>query len=353
MNIQHYNYFLFSLSMLSVLIFFDLLIKFKRNLPLKLSILGIVVSTLIISVGYLYSNTYGYNIYLIETGMPFFIISLFNFFWILYKVNFSKKILIAEVSFIILLLIYLILVDLNEKEHLFPILDKLKDYSFEKKMVKNVVGMIFIFFIVFIASEIIKKYSEENIYYKELKIWATWLLFSVTITCSSVLALSNFQLNYIYPRISLSISQFFSLLFILFRPRILNKGDKKSFLGKKQNNAAKVSFDKNLFSNIFYLDLFFLKKNASTEELASLLNTTTDEIQTHVKNKYDMNLTDLINKNRVKYFINLISKGKSNDENLETLSQKAGFNSRHHMLRPFKKFHGGNPSDFIKTVSKN
>jgi AraC-like DNA-binding protein len=58
----------------------------------------------------------------------------------------------------------------------------------------------------------------------------------------------------------------------------------------------------------------------------------------------------LINKNRVKYFIDLIAKGKSNDENLETLSQKAGFNSRHHLLRPFKKFHGGNPSDFIKAV---
>lgn len=353
MNIQYYNYFLFSLSMLSVLIFFDMLIKFKRNLPLKLSILGIVVSTLIISVGYLYSNTYGYNIYLIETGRPFFILSLLNFFWILYKVNFSIKILIAEVSFILLLLIYLIMVDVNEKEHLFPILDKLKDYSFEKNMIKNVIGMTFLFFIVFIASEIIKKYSEKNIYYNELKIWATWLLFSVTITCFSVLALSNFQLNYIYPRISLSISQFFSLLFILFRPSILNKGDIKRFLGEKRNNVVKVSFENKLFSNVFYLDLFFLKKNASAEELASLLNTTTEEVQTYVKNTYDMNLTDLINKNRVKYFLDLITKGKFGDENLETLSQKAGFNSRHHMLRPFKKFHGGNPSDFIKTVSKN
>jgi hypothetical protein len=353
MNIQHYNYFLFSLSMLSVLIFFDVLIKFKRNLPLKLSILGIVVSTLIISVGYLYSNTYGYNIYLIETGRPFFILSLFNFFWILYKVNFSKKLLIAEVSFIILLLIYLIMIDVNEKEHLFPILDRLKDYSFEKNMVRNVIGMTFLFFIVFFASEIIKKYSEENIYYNEVKIWATWLLFSVTITCFSVLALSNFQLNYIYPRISLSISQFFSLLIILFRPSILNKGDIKRILGKKRNNVTKVSFENKLFSNVFYLELFFLKKNASAEQLASLLNTTTEEVHTYVKNTYDINLTDLINKNRVKYFIDLIAKGKSNDENLETLSQMAGFNSRHHLLKPFKKFHGGNPSDFIKAVSKN
>ena len=102
-----------------------------------------------------------------------------------------------------------------------------------------------------------------------------------------------------------------------------------------------------------FLKRFFLKKNASAEELASLLDTNADEVLTYVKNKYDMNLTDLINKNRVTYFINLIARGISNDENLEILSQKAGFNSRHHLLKPFKKFHGGNPSDFIKTVSKN
>lgn len=353
MNIQHYNYFLFSLTMLSVMVFFDVLIKFKRNLPLKLSILGIVVSTLIISIGYLYSNTYGYNIYLIETGRPFFILSLLNFFWILYKVNFSKKLLIAEVSFILLLLIYLIIVDSNSKEHNFPILDKLKDFSFEKNMIKNIIGIISLFFILYYISKIIKKYSEENIYYKQVKIWSTWLIFSVTITFFSVIILSNFQLNYIYPRICLSISQFFSLLFILFRPAILNKGDIKKFLDTRGKNSPKVSFDNNSFSNIFYLNLFFLKKNASAEELARLLDTTTEEVQTYVKNKYDMNLTDLINKNRVKYFIDLITQGKFSNENLETLSQKAGFNSRHHMLRPFKKFHGGNPSDFIKAVSKN
>ena len=352
MNIQHYNYFLFSLAMLSVMVFFDILIKFKRNLPLKLSIIGIVVSTLIINVGYLYSNTYGYNIYLIETGRPFFILSLFNFFWSLYKVNFNKKLLIAEVFFIILLLIYLIMVDVNEKEHLFPKLDILKDYSFEKNMIKNIIGMTTLGFILYFISKIIKKFSEENIYYRQLKLWATWLIFSVTITFFSVIILSNFQLSYIYPRISLSISQFFSLLFILFRPSILNKGDIKRFIGKKRNNVTNVSFENTLFSNVFYLDLFFLKKNASAEELASMLDTTTDDILLYVRNKYDMNLTDLINKNRVKYFIDLIAQGKSNDENLEMLAQKAGFNSRHHLLKPFKKFHGGNPSDFIKAVSK-
>jgi AraC-like DNA-binding protein len=245
------------------------------------------------------------------------------------------------------------MVVVNEKEHLFPILDKLKDYSFEKNMIKNIIGMIFLFFILYFIFKIIKKFSVENIYYEQVKIWATWLIFSITITVFSVFILSNFQLNYIYQRIGLSISQFFSLLLILFRPSILNKGDIKSFLGKKRNYAAKVSFDNNLFCNIFYFDLFFLKKNASAEELATLLNTTTEEVQTYVANKYDMNLTDLINKNRVKYFIDLLTNGKFNDENLETLSQKAGFNSRHHLLKPFKKFHGGNPSDLIKAISKN
>ena len=115
-----YNYFLFSISMLSILVFVDVMIKFNRNLSLKLSLLGVIVSTLIISAGILYSNVNGYNIYLIETGRPFYAISLINFFWILYKGRIGKKLMISEIFLIILILSYLILLDFNQKEHFIP-----------------------------------------------------------------------------------------------------------------------------------------------------------------------------------------------------------------------------------------
>jgi YesN/AraC family two-component response regulator len=60
---------------------------------------------------------------------------------------------------------------------------------------------------------------------------------------------------------------------------------------------------------------------------------------------------EIINKNRVDYFIELVRSPKYNQYSIDALAKEAGFNSRHHLYKPFKKFHGGTPSDFISSVN--
>lgn len=63
-----------------------------------------------------------------------------------------------------------------------------------------------------------------------------------------------------------------------------------------------------------------------------------------------MTFIDLINKNRVLHFVDLIKSGKYNNYTIEALSQLSGFGSRVHLHHNFKKFHGGKPSDLMKII---
>ena len=55
---------------------------------------------------------------------------------------------------------------------------------------------------------------------------------------------------------------------------------------------------------------------------------------------------------RVSYFIELAKSEKHNHYTIDALAQLSGFTSRHHFYRPFKKFHGGVPSDFLKSLGR-
>jgi AraC-like DNA-binding protein len=64
-----------------------------------------------------------------------------------------------------------------------------------------------------------------------------------------------------------------------------------------------------------------------------------------------MTFNDLINKNRVDYFIDIIHNPKYLNFTIDALAREAGFSSRQHLYKPFKKFHGGNPSDIVEAVA--
>jgi AraC-like DNA-binding protein len=57
---------------------------------------------------------------------------------------------------------------------------------------------------------------------------------------------------------------------------------------------------------------------------------------------------ELINRNRIIVFQELVVAGKSKSYNLDGLAVQCGFSSRFHLFANFKKYHGGSPSDYIK-----
>ena len=64
-----------------------------------------------------------------------------------------------------------------------------------------------------------------------------------------------------------------------------------------------------------------------------------------------MTFSNLVNKSRVDYFIELVRSPKYTNYSIDALAKEAGFNSRHHLYKPFRKFHGGTPSDFISSIN--
>lgn len=339
--------------MLSILVFVDVMIKFNRNLSLKLSLLGVIVSTLIISLGILYSNLNGYNMYLIETGRPFYVLSLINFFWILYKGRIGKKLMILEIFFITLTLAYLILLDFNQKERFIPNPFYSEEFRIDRAYIKILIGIFISLLVPYILIKTLKEHIAHNLYFEQFKKWSYYLIFSLPFAFFIVIFLSNFNYEERYATMSLSLAQLMVLLFILFRPSFLNQRYSKKWQAVSFNATSKHLVKNDFFNETFYTKLFFLNKNASADELATLLSTTTEDLHAFVIQHYNMSLVDLINKNRVQYFIDMLTNSKSINDNLDILSQKAGFTSRHHLLKPFKKFHGGSPSDFIRSISKD
>jgi YesN/AraC family two-component response regulator len=62
---------------------------------------------------------------------------------------------------------------------------------------------------------------------------------------------------------------------------------------------------------------------------------------------YAMSFDELVNKSRVEYFVEIIKESKYKNYTVEALAMEVGFNSRQRFYQPFKKYHGGNPSDLI------
>ena len=66
---------------------------------------------------------------------------------------------------------------------------------------------------------------------------------------------------------------------------------------------------------------------------------------------YSMSFEELIKKARVDYFVEIIKDPKFNNYTVEALALEVGFSSRQRFYQPFKKYHGGNPSDLIDILN--
>jgi YesN/AraC family two-component response regulator len=66
---------------------------------------------------------------------------------------------------------------------------------------------------------------------------------------------------------------------------------------------------------------------------------------------YSMSFDELVNKARVEYFVEIIKNDKYKIYTVEALALEVGFSSRQRFYQPFKKYHGGNPSDLINVLN--
>ena len=141
-----------------------------------------------------------------------------------------------------------------------------------------------------------------------------------------------------------------ALLFVLFRPRFLNRTNLKISLSKAFNRKDRFDFSKDDFELHFYRNCFFLNNKASLEEFGKMISVSPALLTKFIYQNFTTTFNDLVNEARVNYFVTLVADGKHPNYTIESLAQLSGFGSRQSLYKQFKKFHGGNPSDLYNST---
>lgn len=196
------------------------------------------------------------------------------------------------------------------------------------------------------------KYDESNLYFIRLKSWALALF---VITCIAIIFnilkdLKN-PLNSI-GEVGIMVCHFAGVLLILFRPSFINRTKLNISLNESFTKKESSDINENEFHKVFFANVYFLQKESSLEDLSKKLNTTPKQVSVYIHSHYGSNYTDLMNRFRIEYFIDLLNSGKYLDYTIDSLAQMSGFSSRHHLYLSFKKFHGGTPSEYIRSLEK-
>jgi AraC-like DNA-binding protein len=197
---------------------------------------------------------------------------------------------------------------------------------------------------------IYNKTNLNNIYFAKIRNWTSYmvaLMIFVLIANIFIGFLDNreFWINCLTIIILFSV-----LLFVLKRPSFINKSAKKVAFGHKFNQEVDVEIDEIRFHLCFNEQRYYTKNEASLEDFAGILNVKASVLSQFVQDKFDLNFNDLINKLRVNYFFEIVQDEAYQNYTIDALAKLAGFNSRQHLNKPFKKFHGGNPSDLLMTT---
>jgi hypothetical protein len=142
------------------------------------------------------------------------------------------------------------------------------------------------------------------------------------------------------------------LLIILYRPSFINKNGSKISLGFLFNkkdfiaNISAIDFNFHFFTNFYYKN-----KEANILEFSTIMEVNKEVLFNYIYFTYSMSFDELINKTRVEYFVEIIKEPKFKNYTVEALAMEVGFSSRQRFYQPFKKYHGGNPSDLIDILN--
>jgi AraC-like DNA-binding protein len=142
------------------------------------------------------------------------------------------------------------------------------------------------------------------------------------------------------------------LLTILYRPNFINKNGSKISFGflftKEQHDADINEVD---FNFHFFTSFYYKNKAADIGEFANMMGVSKEVMFKYIYFKYSLSFDELVNKARVEYFVEIVRLPKFKDYTIEALALEVGFASRQRFYQPFKKYHGGNPSDLIDVIT--
>lgn len=349
----------FSVFILSILVLVDLMLKFKRPLILKF-----YFSLLIIAIGgaalvhYLYVDSKNVILFLALTK-AITASAFLNIFSILYFPKFKIAVNIFSIGLISLavtLFTYIIggkgnFLQYRQQPPMIVVFNEGFDIPWQLKLLRVMFILSFYIIILYFIYGIVKKYQYNNIYFDKIKKWTMFILVLCFGLLFLYLPIPLLRDSPIFSNGVAIIFYFYIILIVFYRPVFLNRSSMKISFGDSFTKESEYSISELEFINEFYTKSYYTKNDASLENLAKLMNISSNDLYKFIYYKYTMTFNDLVNKNRVEYFIDIIHNSKYLNYTIDALAKEAGFSSRQHLYKPFKKFHGGNPSDIVDAVT--
>lgn len=331
---------------LSVLCFLDILFRFKRSTVLKWSILVFCFSIGLWSFGGLWEYHVGYNRLLSAYPTTFSAFAGLFFFSVIYS---KRSSILVSLIFALALFLQISNTIYFKVQHGIGLDVDLMRHSLSSStiIITRLIILVLILPIPFsIITRLRKKYNEENVYYQRLRNWSLWVLavFIIDIVSYVVRLFPNW---YLLGQFISSLNLTMGLLIVLYRPEFLNSMSGNLAFLSLFSEKFKHKFDPVLFSKAFFDECFFLHSNADAHDLALKMGWKTNEVSSYVQGTYGFSFKQLVEKQRVDYFIQMVTDKRSEPFNLDELASASGFESRQELQRCFKQFHGGTPSEFI------
>jgi len=207
-------------------------------------------------------------------------------------------------------------------------------------------------FVLYYIYNILFKFSFRNIYFKNTQIW-TFCFFMLLLAQLILILISTFlKIPYHYKILISSGFYLFLLLIILYRPSFINKNGSKISLGHLFNrNDFSADIKEVDFNFHFFTNLYYKNKTADIIEFSNIMGVSKDIMFNYIYFTYAMSFDELVNKSRIEYFVEIIKESKYKNYTVEALAMEVGFSSRQRFYQPFKKYHGGNPSDLIDILN--
>lgn len=348
----------FSIFVFSLIVFLDLFIKFKRPLVIKVLLGLITLSTGIFSLLQTLSFDITWFLFagsILKGTISLSIIYLFTILYLPENKKWANLSLIIYIVYEFVLFHFLynspnVLIQNKIEPFLLGIITKYQLPLF-LNLFRIVITIIILANILYLCYTILINQTYQNIYFDKIKRWTKTLVFYWIFITIAFLFLHFFELPAFLFYI-LSFSSFIALqLFVFYRPTFLNRSALKISYGKSFNKDENYGISELEFINEFYTKLYFVQQDASLENLAAKLKMSSNDLYKFIYYKYSMTFNDLVNKNRVDYFLDIIHDVKFINYTIDALAKEAGFSSRQHLYKPFKKFHGGNPSDIMDAIN--
>ena len=345
-----YSYIFFAIFIVAIFSIFENIKGYQKMSFFKVN-LQILLFFIALGSFLFFLDEIGINVRIyLDVARIFGLISFVNIFFILANNKIPRLIIYFEILFAVVLLIM--------------VYNGFKYVSIKNGVINVQLNYIQLFNIFIINGFLItsmfynifkihKQIDNKNLYHLKIRNWSYFLLIiviSIVLWLITAFILDKYHIANLKSDTRVLNSMVYSLLllFVLFRPRFIDEADFSYTINKFSPQQSIINAQD--FDFLFYFNHYYLQLDANIDDFALKLNHSKVEVLDFLKIQTTDSFTDLLNRNRIKYFTDLLRSKKQDSFTIEALSEMSGFKSRKTMYNTFNKYHNMTPSEFINKL---